>query len=55
MSNVTNCKLDLTKVSKEDKEHIGRGFLACIEDYFKKPGVEEDFRLWQEQRYKMSV
>jgi len=52
MNNVNECKLNFTDVSQEDRELIGRGFLACVEDYFKKPGVEDDFKKWQQKRNK---
>lgn len=55
VGNVKNCEIDYSKISNEDKEIIGRRFLACVEDYFKRPGVEEDFKIWQANRKKIYV
>lgn len=55
MDSVTNCKFNILDVSNADKEHIGRGFLRCVQDYFKDPEIEKDFKLWQKQRYKKIV
>ena len=52
---VKECKIDINKISKNDKAIIGRRFLACVNDYFKKPGVEEDFKLWLAKRNKNYV
>lgn len=50
MRDIKKCKIDLSKISNEDKEIIGRRFLDCVNDYFSKPGVEEKFQKWLAQR-----
>ena len=52
---IKKCKIDINKIPKEDREIIVRRFLACVKDYFKKPGVEEEYKLWLAQRDKNFV
>lgn len=47
--------IQVNKISKSDKEMIARVLLPKIDDYFKRPGVEEDFKIWLQKRNKICV
>lgn len=47
--------VQINKISKKDKEIIARVLLPHVEGYFKRPGVENDFKKWLKKRGKIYV
>ncbi len=47
--------IKVDKIGKLDQEFIARAFLPLVEDFFKKPGVKEDYEKWLKNHNKISV
>ena len=47
--------IQINKISKSDRDTIARVLLPHIEEYFKRPGVEDDFKKWLKERNKICV
>ena len=41
--------INIENISEVEQERIARIFLPAIEDYFKDPEVQRNFKIWQLQ------
>ncbi len=42
--------INIENISEVEQERIARIFLPAIEDYFKDPEVQRNFKIWQKNR-----
>ena len=47
--------IQINKITKSDRDMIARTLLPHIEEYFKRPVVEDDFKEWLKKRNKIYV
>lgn len=51
MRKIKECSIINTdKISEVEQESIARIFLPAIEEYFKDPQVQRNFKIWQKKR-----
>ena len=47
--------IQINKITKSDRDMIARTLLPHMEEYFKRPVVEDDFKEWLKKRNKIYV
>lgn len=47
---LNNNIIDISKITKIDQELIARNILPMVEDYFKDPKVQRNYKIWLKNR-----